>query len=279
VKEMDRFFFVLFVIVAAGCELHPPRPVVLQETELRNRVVVEHAEPVDPESVLFTIHEDGRVTWRGQVQTREDMAARAASTSSKPNRTPILFDVDPKAGFHVVRDALTVLTGKPGCVNYSFLVATPRGLGVVVLPMQTAKGLAFHFFEGRSEEKVIGSSQSEKYLELIVSPGKGGEIDVNAVNFTIPSCEPEVYFPEAGEKPDRIRKPPDISWLGQHPPCGRWTLEMLRSFLSRKDVATLRPYILFTITNKEPVGDVVRCLSALRSFSGIAILPDIPVKD
>jgi hypothetical protein len=276
---MNRIPRVCILILVAGCGSDPSLPAVLQETEFTDRVVLEHAGPIDPESVLFTIHDDGRVSWKGKVQTSEEMTARASNPSSKVNRTPILFEVDPNAKFEVVGDVLGILTGKAACVNYSFLVATRQGSGVVVLPMQADKCMGIHFYDGRSEEKIIGGSRhAEKLLELIISAGEGGSMDVTAVNFTIPDTEPAIYYPPSGEKPTRAPKQPDISWAGDHPPCGCWTADLLRTFLSRVDVAALSPYILFKITSRETVSDVIRALSTLRSLRNIAIVPQIPTK-
>ncbi len=278
---MNRIPVALILTLALGCDSAPPPPAVLQEAELKEKITLEHAGDIDPESVLFTIHEGGRVTWKGKVQTREVMLARASSTPGKLNRKPILFEVDPKAGFDAVRDVLELLTGNPHCVNYAFLVSSPKGAGIVPLPMQDSRTNGIHLFEGRNEEKVIGHYDS-KYLELVISAGKDGAIEVKAVNFTIPGSEPAIFYPEArdteGNKADQPSKAPDISWHGEHPPCGIWTLEGLRTFLARPDVAALSPYIVLKITTQERAADVIHCLSALGSIGSTAVIPDIPTK-
>jgi len=271
-RESGIWVFLLIV----GCGRSVPPPAVLRQTEFKDRVVVEHADPVDPESFLYTLRGDGQIVRKGQVLTGEEIVAQTSRPPGEPNRTPILFEVEPKTGFAVVRDALAIFTGKPSCVNYAFLATTRNGPGAVVLPMQSDMCSGIHLYEGRSDEKVIGSDRNRKQLELVVSAAERGEIEIAAINFMVPSMEPAIYFPEAGEKPGLAPRSSEGSWAGKHPPCGRWTLEALRTFLGREDIAALSPYVRLKITNKEEVADVVRCLSSLRSLGGIAIVPDIP---
>lgn len=261
----------LFLVVVTSCDSGPKPPAVLQEAQFKNRVVVEAADPLDPESVLFTLHKDGRFTWKGSPQTKEGMIKRAAS-AEKVNRTPILFEVEPDAPFSLVRDALYVFTGEPQCVNYSFLVDTRTGPGVVVLPMQAMKGFGYHVYEGREKEVHVGKWVDDRQLEVVVSPGKDGAINVAEVNYVVPGT---LAFP----KLDYGSKPPSNAWAGEHLPCGMWTKDMLRTFLSRADVAERLPFIHFKITNQEPVADVVRCLAMLKSIKGIVIVPSIPTKE
>src|SRR5262249_48642498 len=137
-KRMRIASSAVALALVLGCTSRAPAPMVLQEAELRERIVVPHAGPIDPESVLFTLRQDGRVSGKGRIQTADEMAARTSAVSDKINQRPILFEVDPRAGFSVVRDALGILTGRK-CVNFAFLVDTPRGPGAVVLPMLADK--------------------------------------------------------------------------------------------------------------------------------------------
>jgi hypothetical protein len=275
---MNRFLKVLIAIAIVGCDSKLGPPSVLQEAELKNHVTLERADPIDPMSVLFTVHQDGRVTWKGKSLTPEEMAARAPRRTSEVNLTPILIDAAPDAPFHVVRDLLAVLTGKPGCVNFAFLVSTPHGPGELVFPMQAERGMGYHLYEGRSGEKHIGGTGTTKQIDMVVSAGKDGQIVVGEINLRVPCSEPEIYFPKAGERPEYMPKPPNYSWNGSHPPLGTWSLEMLKSFLARRDVLEHSPYIIFKITTQEHVSEVLRCLATLKLLSDIVVLPEIPAK-
>jgi hypothetical protein len=267
---MTRPFWTSVLILLAGCESRPEPPAVLKETDLKNRVVLESAEPLDPESVLFTLHKSGLITWKGAPQSKEEMLKRAG-TPEKTNRIPILLEVDPDAQFSVVRDALWVLTGKSQCVNYSFLVDTKTGPGAVVLPMQGFKGWGYHVYEGRDKETHLGKGFTDRYLEVVASVGEGGEIKVSEVNYDVP-------WPKEYEN-SRGREAPGDRWTGEHPPFGIWTRDTLRTFLSRADVIDLSPYVHLKLTTQELASDVVRCLAALRSIKGITIVPLIPSKE
>ena len=233
-------------------------------------MVVETAEPLDPASVLLTLHKSGLFTWKGEAQTKEQIVKRAGS-SETVNRTPILLEVESDAPFSVVRDALYVLTGDLHCVNYSFLVETKNGPGAVVLPMLADRGMGYQFYEGRKEIRKVGGDGNEKHVEVVVSAGKNGEIIVKDINYLIPNTVvPTLEY---------IDPPPNRrAWTGAHLPFGMWTREMLRTFLTRPDVAALGPYVLFKVTNYEPAADVVCCLSALRTIGDVAVVPSIPTK-
>ncbi|HVE40710.1 MAG TPA: hypothetical protein VNM14_12525 [Planctomycetota bacterium] len=256
-----------------GCDPGPKPPAVLQETELKERIHVEVAEPLDPAAVLFTIHKSGLITWKGAVQSKEEMVQRTGS-SEIINRTPILFDVEADAPFTVVRDALSVLLVKLHCVNCSFLVDTKTGPGAVVFPMPGEKGNGWHVYEGRDKEGHVGKGFEDRCLEVVVHPGKGGEINVAEVNYDVAGI---VVYERQGRGPEI--EVPRKAWTGEHPPCGIWTRDMLRTFLSREDVFDGVPYIHFKLSNREPVSDVIRCMAALRTIKGITIIPLIPAKE
>jgi len=265
----------VFLYLAGCCERGPE---VLRHTDLRQHVVVESAGPIDPHSILFAIHADSRVTWNGESLSVEQIIGKVSPPPSDLNSAPVLLDVDPLAGFDVVRDILAVLTGKGRCCNISFLVACPGRMGALVLPVVLDRGLGYRVRDGQAEEQFLDGRGPKKHLELIVSPGKEGAIDVRAVNYCVPGEEDEVYFPPAGEKPARPWKAPDYSWTGERPPNGRWTPDTLGKFLARQDVAELSPFILLKITTQEKASDVLQCLSMLKSVGGAIIVPEIPTR-
>jgi hypothetical protein len=266
---MPRILWPCILAVVASCDSGPQPPAVLQQTELKARILVETADPVDPASVLFTLHKAGQVTWKGCLQTSGEMVRRTGGEGSI-NTKPILLEVDPDASFSVVRDALAVLTGSPQCVNYSFLVDSRSGPGTVVLPLQAAKGMGYHVYD-RDKEVHVGKYPDGQQLEIVVSPGKGGEINVREINYVVPGT---IAFPSSEAGASWKEK---TAWKGDHLPFGNWTKDMLRTFLSRADVVERLPYIHFKVTNEEIVSDVVRCLAVMRTLN-VPIVPSIPTR-
>jgi biopolymer transport protein ExbD len=255
------------LVLLLGCDSPLPSPGIVRNAGLNYSTHVDHAGPVDPDSILYTIHADGRISWKGKDQTAADLKARMPHASTDEiNRTPILLEVDPKASFSVVRDALAILVVQLRCVNLSFLVATPKGPGAVALPIKADRGMGYLLCEGRSGEWRVGGSELTKRLEIMVSTGERGGIVVTALNHVVPRS---VYVSEAGNP----AKPP--AWQGNHPRLGPWSKPELQTFLARSEVLNASPYILFSITNKESTADVVRCLSVLRSLGEVPVIPEV----
>jgi len=237
-------------------------------TSVADRFVqVEQAVPIDPRSVRFRIQADGSLSSDGAPLSRDGLVARMSLPSNELNLTPVLLETDPEAAFRGVRDALDALIGRACCVHVAFRVDTPSGEGAVELPVLHEPGGWWRLYRGGSYVQMTDENHKSERLEIVASPASGASVRIRALKLGVPG---HVYFPEAGEKA------PDPSWKGAHPPLGLWTLDPLKQFLGRPDVAALSPYVLFEIESKEKVADVIRGLALLRSATRGEIVPSIP---
>ena len=103
-------------------------------------------------------------------------------------------------------------------------------------------------------------------IEVVTRVGIGGDIEVTSVQYT----REYIYFPEKGEVvPERGGH----AWMGAHPPCGTWSVDTLREFIRRPDLARQKPYVGLEISWDDRVQDVLSCLSALREAAGSRVEP------
>jgi hypothetical protein len=225
----------------------------LRYAELSRRTPVDRATPIDPASVLITIHADGRQTSKGRPFKLGAPSIKALS--------PVLLEVDPDTRFRVVRDAIEPLANA-ALSNLAFLVEQGGTEAALTLPMLLAVGLTYVVQDGPTRVDV---GRDPKQLGIVVAPGSGGAIEVKEILFTYPG---EMESPGGGI-------PLPTPWKGQHPEPGTWTPEAFLGFVRRPDVAALRPYVELKDLERS-VSDVLRCLSALRSVPGIPIVPTIP---
>jgi hypothetical protein len=139
------------------------------------------------------------------------------------------------------------------CIN----IALKADHWIAQLPITTRTYPALLVFDGTVEVSLVEKPDT---LEVVVKVGPDGDIMVTRL------CETReyVYFPD----PDKPGPAPDTNWKGDHPTLGVWSVETLRTFLARPDLVAMTPYVGFDVSWEDRVGDVVRCLAALRLAAG-----------
>ena len=142
-------------------------------------------------------------------------------------------------------------------------------------------------YDGRSYVDIHPRSfDRTKILEIVVHPGKGGVIVVDTIDYASRELAEEPVYVKGGDREADIPAPrpmPEIRarerWPGARLSWGVWEAERLTVFLARRDVAVLKPCVIFDIRPDDEVADVLRCLSALRSSAGSRVVPMIHLAD
>jgi hypothetical protein len=219
-------------------------------------------EPIDPESLILTIHSDGSVIEGERRLTQDSLRERVGSSGDARNLRPILLDAPPGASMRCIKDAIEWLC-QANCVNVSFRVRTPSGDSAVRLQIVLSTDASLRVHDGREEIILV---DHQDVIEVVTRVGVGGAIEVTSVQYT----REYVYFPDQGEAMPEME---GHAWKGSHPPCGTWSVDTLRAFLRRPDLARQKPYVGLEISWKDRVQDVLSCLSALREAAGSRVEP------
>jgi hypothetical protein len=133
---MRRGWQALAILLVAGCRADGPE--ILRHAEFPEHAAVESAGPIDPASTLLTVHEDGRVTEQGRPLTGNELRARIDGSTETTRvglrEAPILLEVPAAGRTGCLRETLRGVFSR-NCVNLSFLVSTPGGLGALQWPV------------------------------------------------------------------------------------------------------------------------------------------------
>jgi hypothetical protein len=218
-------------------------------------------EPIDPASIILTIQANGTVLDKGIPLGKDGLEARLGTRVNSRNHRPILLDVPSDATMRCLKDAIAWIFAANG-VNVSFLVRTPSGDASVRLQTVLATS-QLRVYDG-VEEVVLVDNQD--VVEVVARVGAGGAVDVTSVEYT----REYLYFPEAGEP---LAGKDARAWKGSHPPYGVWSVDTLREFIRRPDLAARTPYVGLEISWHDRVEDVIRCLAALKLAAGSRVEP------
>ncbi len=218
-------------------------------------------EPINSASLVLTIRSDGTIVEGQRSFTRDALLEKVKSSGNARNDQPILLDAPPDASMRCVKDAIDWLC-QANCVNLAFRVRTPSGETAV--RFQTVlSDRNLRVYDGREEVLLV---DNQDVIEIVTRVGLGGAIEVTSVQYT----REYVYFPDQGEV---MPEKDGHAWKGSHPPCGKWSVETLREFVTRPDLARHKPYVGLEISWKDHVEDVLLCLSALREAAGSRVEP------
>ena len=225
-------------------------------------LVLPATEPIPPASVILTIRSDGAVLEGERRLTLDDLRERVGGSGETRNLRPIVLDAPGEGTLRCVKDAIHWLF-RANCVNLSFRVRTFSGDTAVRLQTVLATDGKLRVHDGREEILLVDHPD---VIEVVARVGAGGAIEVARVQYT----REYVYFPEKGEVvPEKGWR----AWKGVYPPCGTWSVDTLREFLRRPDLARQTPYVGLEISWDDRVQDVLACLSALRAAAGSRVEP------
>jgi hypothetical protein len=216
-------------------------------------------DPIDPKAIRLVVDPSGAYSHAGRTLTRETLDALVPvpeSRDSSYRHTLILLNVAPGMKMALLRRTIEDLV-RIGCVNIAFRdQAWP-----IQLPIVSELCGHLSVFDGQSMVRLVDGQET---LEVVAQVGIGGAIRVSGVA----NNRDYVWFPE---KPGD--QSPDFSWQGPRPDYGIWSVETLRDFLNRPEVARRTPYVGLEIAWSDDVADVLRCLSALREAAGSRVEP------
>jgi hypothetical protein len=214
-------------------------------------------EPIDPACLTLTIRSDGAVVAGDRRLTRDGLRELVGGSDRVRNDRPILLDAPQKAPLRCAKNAIVWLY-EAHCINLCFRAGDSA---VRLLTPLSTSILRVH--DGREETLLV---DNQHVIEVVARVGVGGAIEVTSVELT----REYVYFPEPGEVvPEKGAR----AWKGVHPPLGPWSVDTLRGFLRRSDLARQTPYVGLEISWEDRVQDVLSCLSALRAAAGTRVEP------
>jgi hypothetical protein len=261
----------LMLIALTGCgKPQPKTPLesLLQRTCLKERVLVEFVTPIDPLSLLLTLHQDGRISHDGSFLSLDGVRelvsgpTRAPETAEK-NTSPILIEAHPDVRLQSFKALLSVIIEKCRCVNISLLAVTVNGPGGVTVPIGedycpsaycTYDG-SWRFFE-----------EHARFRTWLYAIGKeGGGIRVCGLDWKRNNLE--IYFPEAG-KPQPPKPEEEKILDNLTPELPSWDSKTIGQFFKNPPIPGDDPRIEIDTTPGLTISDFLKVLSSLRAAAG-----------
>jgi hypothetical protein len=221
--------------------------------------------PIPATRIRLTVDDLGTYSLRGLPLQFDSLHSLVKPPTAVPefelNLTPIVLEMSLGLEMGGLRKVLDDLM-RCHCVNIALDVRHLSSATEVQLPIVTRTYPRLLVFDGEQEVSLVDKQDT---LEVVARVGAGGTILVSGVSYT----REYVFFPEKPGDPV-----PDYSWKGLQPRSGAWTVDELRDFLERPDLAALSPYVGLDISSKDRAGDVVRCLANMRRAAGSRVDPN-----
>lgn len=239
----------IIAILITGCAPDPRKSIQIAH--------VSHGEAIQPDAVTLTLLPEG-VWLRNGTPTRiediPELQRRGPEGGFGHGWYPILLEVDRSRRFKDVTSLVDQLIQKGKRPNQGFLVDTNSGKRVIPMCIPIAMSPpGLYFIDGpRTFSECGDREKSHVWIDLRVAPLELTDVRIGKW------IASKFYGAQEGEK---IRP-----WTGDRPPDGAWTIEGLKSFLSRTDVASERPIITVTISTEDEIGPCLAAVAELRQL-------------
>lgn len=260
------------LIALMGCgKPQPKTPLesLLQRTCLKERVLVEFVTPIDPLSLLLTLHQDGRVSHDGKTLSLDGVRKlttgpqRDLEERTKVNTSPVLIEAHSDAGLRPLCDLLAVLIEKNRC-NIALLAETSRGLGGVSIPVKMCHCCrALWVYDSAWCLDEHGKWECPRtWLRVTIKEGGG----IGVLGFHRGASGDEVYYPVKGQPPER--GPEEKILEAIKPQLPSWDAKSVGQFFKNPPIAKDDPRIIIDPPLNLTISDFLKGISSLRAAAG-----------